>query len=340
MRTHIAAALISSGFCLFSVIAHTEQAQDAKRRAVEMNGVDLYLHSAEPTFGKVEDPTFWVHAARGESVNDSQWSLEDARAVVYRATDEDLVLAAKSGTFDKDRRAAQLAGGVRVVSGTMVVELEEIAWDDTERVAKSESVAKLSDGSNEIIGDSIHIYPDTDKVNVGGGTATIQLAAAVDEPEKKSEKSASDIYQRLDIEEQHGTSGSIKGAPLQRIEGPVRMKLIGKDPKDTLSIHADLVTMAYAEDSRSPAKVELKGHVAIKQEKNEIRANEGMLDLNARTAKFTGDVLFTGDRISNASGPSLDLNLDTGEWKLGPSGEVMSIDISNVKDDKPKEAKP
>ncbi len=307
-------------------------------RAVEMKGVNLYLHSSEPSFGQLQDPTFWVHAERGESINETQWSLEGAQAVIYREAEDDLVLAAKSGTFDKQKKSAQLAGGVQVTSGQMVVDLEDIAWDETQRVARSESIATLSDGSNTIVGSSIAIFPDADRVDLGGGTATIQLAAA--DGEKKPESSTADKYKTLEIMEQHGTSGSLKGAPLQKIQGPVRMALIGNNPEDTLTIKADLVTLEYGsgEDLRSPARVLLKGHVEIKQGKNVIQSNDADLDLARETARFTGDVMFAGDEIANASGPSLDLNLDTGEWTLGGPGGVISYDFSAskaAKDEKP-----
>jgi len=315
-----------------------DRAADPARRAVEMTGVNLYLHSADPSFGAIEDPTFWVHAESGKSIGESLWSLEGAHAVIYRKSEDNLVLAAQSGTFDKDNRSASLAGGVRVTTGEMVVNLEDIAWDETQRVARSESTATLSDGANQIVGSSIAIFPDSDRVDLGGGTATIRLAAA--ETEKKTESSTADKYKRLDIEEQHGTSGSLKGAPLQKIQGPVRMVLVGVDPVDTLTIKANLVTMEYGADPaiRSPERVSLKGKVDIKQGANVIRSDDATLDLGGGTAKFVGNVVFSGEGIANASGPSLDMNLDSGEWILGGPGGVISYDFSAPKP--AKDAKP
>ena len=125
----------------------------------------------------------------------------------------------------------------------------------------------------------------------------------------------------------------MKGAPLEKIQGPVRMILTGKNPNDTLTIGANLVTLEYGSDpgSRKPVRVSLKGNVSIKQQSNEIHSNDANLDLAASTAKFTGDVVFTGEGISNASGPSLDLNLDTGEWVLGGPGGVISYDFAAPK---------
>ncbi len=330
-------AALLMGFAAFPAVATAQAAGPAADKTVEMKGVDIYLYSAGPSFGQLQDPTFWVHADRGESLDDTLWSIEGVQAVIYRAPEDDLVLAAATGTFDKGRKAAQLAGGVRVTSGTLVVDIDEIAWDETLRVARSESVATLNDGSNRIVGDAIAIFPDDDRVELGGGTATIQLAAAA-ELEKKPEDSTADKYQRLDIEEHHGTSGSLKGAPVQKIQGPVSMVLVGKDPADTLTIKADLVTMEYGSEpeSRSPSRVALQGRVNIKQAKSEIQANEGTLDLAEGTAKFRGNVVFSGEGIANASGPSLDLNLDTGEWELGGPGGVISYDFSAPKPAKDK----
>jgi len=321
------------------LLAASAPAQTPAGNTVVMEDLNLYLHSSDPSFGEIEDPTFWVHAARGEQLDGKRWALEGAKAVIYRKPEDDLVLVAETGTLDQDGQTAKLAGGVQVTSGPMAVQIEEIAWDEAQRVARSDYVATLSHGDNRIVGDSIAIFPDDDRVELGGGTATIQLAAAED-TEKKRESAPTDIYKRLDIEEQHGTSGSLKGAPLQKIQGPVRMSLIGKLPEDTLTIRAGLVTLEYGNDPevRTPTRVLLTGGVEIKQAASLVKSDTAELDLAGRKARFNGNVTITGDQIANGSGPFLDMDLETGVWTLGGPGGVMSFDFTaseSAKDKQP-----
>lgn len=308
-----------------------------------IQGIDLHMFSSRPTFGAPEDPTFWVHAERGEVLGDPPvWKLENTKAVIYRDPEEDIVLVAGSGNFDEENKSAQLDGGVRVTSGSLVANLADIHWNDETGVARSDALATLDDGINRLAGKSIALYADEDRFEIGEGSGRIRLAAAVDESMEVKSKSAE--FESISIPAHSGIVGNLSGR-VAEIRGPVELILNGVDPANTLAIKADRVGFEYdpaKPEEKTPSKIILEGHVVLKHADANFQANKGTIDLGTRMVRFEGDVKMSGQEVEGASGESFTLNLDTGDFEL--LGEDSVIEkmwlIAPEKAEKPADPKP
>lgn len=151
-------------------------AEDAAPNAMSMEGVDLYMHDYTPTAGKLREPTFWVHADSGQlAEGDQVWSLQNTRAVIYRADDEDVIVDAAEGEFDQEREIAFLTGSVRLTVGTLVVELERLAWDNKLGTATSEDPVRVTEGDMRLIANRLRINPDDDELHLEEGSGYVPL---------------------------------------------------------------------------------------------------------------------------------------------------------------------
>lgn len=182
-----AAALVCA--CLLGCGAETPGAESASSAenspvaeekpggSITMEGLDLRMHNYRPTVGEPEKPTFWVHAEKGELVDGQKsWELEQARAVVYREADEDLVLEAARGLFDETRRVARLYGGVLVTAGAVTMELAEIEWNNEEGVAKSGQPVTVVDGTSWLKASTLLLNPGEDIMRLTNVTGRIDFS--------------------------------------------------------------------------------------------------------------------------------------------------------------------
>lgn len=316
----IARTLIAAVLCM-AFAAHAQKIAPAASASMQGEGINVRMFSSRPTFGTPEDPTFWVHAAHGQRLDDPPvWTLEDARAVIYRSPEEDLILVAKSGTVDETNKAASLDGSVRVTSGQMVVELANIRWDDAAGIARSDATATMDDGVNRIVGESIALYADEDRFEIGRGSAHIRLAQAPDPDQTDSEapKKASQ-FESIEIPEYTSIGGNIDTGRITEIRGPAHLILNGVDPADTLSIQADHIKFEYDGNNEDDpySRIILTGHVELKHSAATFRSNQGAIDFANRKARFEGDVVMTGDQVEEATGEYFELDLDTGDYRLG-----------------------
>lgn len=336
---------------LLAVVALGAQAQAgdppskspaADAAAMQMQGEDinLWMSSSRPTFGRPEDPTFWVHAKRGRLLDEPRiWSLEETKAVIYRDPEEDLTLVARSGTFDEENKSARLDGEVRVTSGRFVADLANIHWDNATGVAHSDAPATLDDGTNRLVGRSVALYTDADRFELGEGSARIQLAQAAEQPEEKK----SPEFESISIPKHNGIVGNLKGG-VREIRGPAELVLKGVDPANTLNIKADRIELKYDEASGdiTPITILLKGNVVLAHVNANVKADEGTVNIVSRTARFEGNVEMSGDRVQGATGDYLDVNLDNGDMELGGTnaevGEVLLIEPKKA--EKPADPKP
>lgn len=345
MKSGFVLVFVATSVALFAHAADS-QAKPAKSDAaaikMEGEGINLWMSSSHPTFGQPEDPTFWVHAERGQLLDEPRiWSLEQTRAVIYRNPEEDLVLVARTGTFDEENKSAQLDGDVRVTSGSMVADLANIQWDNAAGVAHSEALATLDDGVNRLVGRAVALYAQEGRFELGEGSAQIQLAQLQGE-KPQDEKKKSPEFESISIPKHSGIVGNLNGG-VREIRGPVELNLIGIDPANTMNIKADHVNFEYAAgDEKMPTKILLKGHVSLRRADANFAADEGAIDLNTRKARFDGNVVMTGEQIQGASGQYFELNLDTGDFDFG--GDASSIDklwlVAPKKAEKPADSKP
>jgi hypothetical protein len=325
--------LLAAGSLWGAGPGRADEPRPSAQEATEMKGIDLFLHSSRPTFGDIEAPTFSVHADSGKRLDDSRVSsFENAHAIIYRKEEGNLALVAKSMIVDEVNKTAQMAGGVRVTSGRLVVDVEELSWDDTARIARSESTATLDDGSNRISGRSIVIYPDTDRIELGSGSATVQLAEVVEKKAPAADKAAhATQFESIEIKSHQGFSGNFAGQ-IREIKGPAHLVIIGKEAADTMSVNADLVTFRYAKpEDTMPAEMLFKGRVEFIHSQGTFHADEAAVDLAAGKVRFRGNVTIASEQIRGARTRSFDLDLNTREFVMGP-GEVESFTITPAAD--------
>ncbi len=141
-----------------------------------MRGLDLYMHDYTPTDGELRDPTFWVHADSGQlAEGEKVWSLQGTRVVIYRDDDEDLVVEALEGKVDLDRQVAELRGAVRLTTGSLIVDLEDLLWENEKGSATSERPIHLVDGDTRLDAESLLIKRDEGLLILGEGSGYLRL---------------------------------------------------------------------------------------------------------------------------------------------------------------------
>ena len=316
----------------------TDLAAPPAKSASEIQGIDLRFDSSKPTFGEAESPTFSVHAATGKQMSDLRlWTFEDAHAIIYRKAEENLQLAAKSMAVDMDKKSAQLAGGVRVTSGRLIIDVADMAWDDIARIAKTDSVATLDDGANRITGESLSIHPDDDLIELGRGSGSIRLAAVAEKPApaKDEKPSTQDKFDKIDIKKQQHTAANLSGR-LREVKGPAEIELVGKDPNDSITVAADLVTFGYATDEdTSPSALIFKGRVVFTLSQGTVRTDQASVDFSAGKVQFRGKVSVELTQLRAGPMDSLDLDLNTGDIDISPGQIVSSLSFKPAPAKKP-----
>ncbi len=146
------------------------------RNVMAMLGPDVWMHDYTPTEGEPRDPTFWVHADSGQlAEGEKVWSVQGARAVIYRDDEEDLVIEALEGEVDEDRKVARLRGDVRLTVGSLIVDLEDLLWKNEEGTATSNHAVHLVDENLRLHAKSLLIKRDEGKFILGEGSGYIRL---------------------------------------------------------------------------------------------------------------------------------------------------------------------
>ncbi len=148
--------------------------------ALQMSEIDLYMHRTRQMEGVAQKPEFWVHATSFTMQGQNAYAFQNARAVVYseEAGHEDVVIDAKRGTFEQDRRAV-LQDDVRIKAGTLLLSLNDITWEKPEDgspgVAHSDNHVTVNDPSLQLEAGSLRLYPDSKLFELTGATGTVRF---------------------------------------------------------------------------------------------------------------------------------------------------------------------
>lgn len=140
-----------------------------------VSDMDLYMHDIEPTGAERRKPTLWVHAAEGQLKADNSWALADARAVIYREQEEDILLESRAGSFDESRKVAVLDGGVKVAAGDLQFSTDSVSYDNTHRVVQTHSPVELSDGNTRLTAEAATLEPDDGVIMLSNVSGTLSL---------------------------------------------------------------------------------------------------------------------------------------------------------------------
>lgn len=132
--------------------------------AMQMKGIDLYMHRRMPQDGVPGKPELWVKAD-SFSIEDSQtYVFENAHAVIYGRDEEEIRLEAQRGWFEQDK-SAQLEGAVRLAAGTLKMFLQDIQWHRSEEagggVVQSDNPVIIDDPDLQLNAAGLLLYPDT-----------------------------------------------------------------------------------------------------------------------------------------------------------------------------------
>ena len=148
--------------------------------ALQMSEINLYMHRSKQMEGVAQKPEFWVHATAFTMQGQNAYSFKNARAVVYSGEEgrEDVVIDAKRGTFEQDRRAV-LEDDVRVKAGTLLLNLSDITWEKPEDgspgVARSDNHVSVNDPSLQLEAAALRLYPDSKLFELTKATGTVRF---------------------------------------------------------------------------------------------------------------------------------------------------------------------
>ncbi len=175
MRAIALAAMPAALLCLLAAqgCSHPapppEAEPDPAPEVMTMSGVDLYLHKAGPTQGRMENPTFWVHAEHYELTGeeDDVHAFREARAVVYGDAQNEkvIVFTAERGRM-VEGQSAYLSGTVVAQMGNMTMHLADVHWenpDATEEggLAYSEAPLTVTSPALDLRASSLRVHPET-----------------------------------------------------------------------------------------------------------------------------------------------------------------------------------
>ncbi len=121
--------------------------------------MSLYLYDTDA--GEGDRPRFEVRDTEVSLGADGEAHFENAHAIIYARDGAETHLYAGEGRLDEARGLALLSGGVRMEQGPRQVELEEVEWNNDERVAQSDKPVTLRDGETEVVAASMEFHPDT-----------------------------------------------------------------------------------------------------------------------------------------------------------------------------------
>ncbi len=148
--------------------------------ALQMSGIDLYMHRSKQMEGVAQKPEFWVHATAFTMQGQNAYAFQNARAVVYseEAGHEDMTIDAKRGTFEQDRRAV-LQDDVQAKAGTLQLRLGDITWEKPEDgspgVAKSDNHVSVNSPTLQLEAASLRLYPDSKLFELTEATGTVRF---------------------------------------------------------------------------------------------------------------------------------------------------------------------
>lgn len=302
----------------------TESADDT----ILFKTIDMQFHEKGSTFGESRQPSFRVHAATAEANNSMQhWSLEDADAVILRSSEKELFLKAARCFVDRENEVAIMSDGVHATAGTLSIDLIDLHWDDSSGIAHSDKASEATDGTNRINGSAIEIFPREDRVEMFKGTGTIYMAAAEPSPEgagAEPKPANTSLYEYLDVAYEGTAEFNLDSAEFGGIHDGVVLTLVGRDPKDNLTIRARDVDFEYSEEGgSSPSIILLKGKVELEHASFAGHADEVSVNFESGDVEFRGNAELSGDIFDAAKSNLIKYNLNTKDVVLGPGGGTV-----------------
>lgn len=111
-------------------------------------------------------PSFEVHSGDFTQMEDEVWTFRKARATIYAADGEHIVIEAADAWMNYGTKSAVMKGGVVLTKGTMTMTLDELEWSDAERLARSAKPMTFRNGDTYMEAQSVVYYPDEERVTL------------------------------------------------------------------------------------------------------------------------------------------------------------------------------
>lgn len=265
--------------------------------------VDLAFY-AEQAGDAPQKPSFKVAAHRTTMLEQGIVSFREAHAVIYGREDELTEIFAGRGTFDKASQEAALAGGVRLESSGLEVSLEEITWDNAERMARSQKPAVIQQNGTRLQTSTFALLPEENVLNLTDVQGEVALTPTPGQSEALEPAKAPQF-----------TALRIERAPVVRmaqnrvesITGGLKMVLAPADETEApLSVAAQDALFAYPLGGGAmPERVELTGEAAVNGAPGSIRADVAVLDLQSKQFDFKGSVTGSTEQVPSFSAERL-----------------------------------
>lgn len=153
-------------------------------------------------------------------------------------------------------------------------------------------------------------------------------------PREQAEGTTS--YQSLHFEANSVEGGAPKQSGERKpmvLKGAVSLTLIPDDASQKpLVMHADTATMKFgAKGGTAPETMELDGKVSVNGEMGNVTAQKAVMRMKSHDVLFTGNVVFDSSDYGKGQCGSLQINMDTGEFKMtGHSTGTVPIGQDNA----------
>lgn len=156
---HCLYGLLASALCHCGPAQTPDPALPANDLTMQDLRLDMYRFA--PTDDAGQKPLFSVEAREGAKAADKNlWSLTGIRAVV-NGDQGPVTMEAGEAIFDEDEQIARLSGGVKVQSGAIFVETDQIQWDNTQETIRADSPLLMTDGAAHLRAGGLTFDPNT-----------------------------------------------------------------------------------------------------------------------------------------------------------------------------------
>ena len=112
-----------------------------------IRGMKLEMHYSSDTRGGLRKPVFTATMEEATAEAGNAYTAKGITARAEREGDSPITFKAADGFIDQENNTAKLWGGVRLERGNIVMDLEDVTWDNKSGTARSEHKLTFGDGT-------------------------------------------------------------------------------------------------------------------------------------------------------------------------------------------------
>lgn len=121
-------------------------------------------------------PRFELASSRCRYEEGDIWTFENADAVIRGDGQQEMRIEAGFGRVDHRTKHAFMEGGVRLTTGDLIIEMEELTWSNADRVATTERPLRIMQGDTDLSASAMQMFPDDNIVVLEEARGRIQTA--------------------------------------------------------------------------------------------------------------------------------------------------------------------